>query len=73
MEELLPCPFCGDEDELTFGHDVRTDIGAVYCIHCGAEGPSASSQEEAARLWNRRIVYGVPKAFADAFDEEDEG
>ena len=33
---------------------VRTWLFAIMCNLCGAEGPRRSTQEEAARLWNRR-------------------
>lgn len=58
--DLLPCPFCGNDDvKLSY-------IGSpvvVFCQKCGGTGPGAYSPfeegntkwEKACTLWNRRI------------------
>ena len=47
---LQPCPFCN-------GTDVEIERAAflsyyVICHTCDAEGPSADTQQEAAKAWN---------------------
>lgn len=48
MTELLPCPFCGGEAELSY-------CGWVSCHNCGCDGPyTGDSPDEAAAAWNTR-------------------
>lgn len=55
--ELLPCPFCGGTDT-----DPSFAMGAGHqnagCMTCAACGPSAQSDDEAVKLWNRRVSHG---------------
>jgi len=50
------CPFCGDDDPLVQADSSggRVDY-YVECGSCRAQGPVASSDEEAIRLWNRNV------------------
>ena len=55
----LRCPFCGDPDmvSITERAGPESEHGASYiaeCQGCGAEGPSGSTQLEAAIAWNKR-------------------
>lgn len=65
LPDPLPCPFCGSRD---FGGIVDTGTPDrtfhVACDGCGADGPSAVSQLEAAEEWN--------KAHRSATEEEPE-
>ena len=52
---LLPCPFCGAEATIAKG--IREDYsGACTILSCRAEGPVASTQEQAASKWNERTM-----------------
>ncbi len=53
MEELKPCPFCGN-----FIHTIE-QVGDelvvwIKCKTCGATGPASSSKQQAIDAWNRR-------------------
>lgn len=55
--ELLPCPFCGDEDvEVLPGPSVGgTCLYMAVCHACGAEGPyTVKGERHALKLWNDR-------------------
>lgn len=47
FEELLPCPFCGDDLQQVMDDCVR-------CSGCDTEGPLGCSSKEGMILWNRR-------------------
>ena len=64
MNELLPCPFCGNDDPCpgivkTHGDHIRT--AHVYCDVCFAVGPKAFLDESMDPVahsvceWNNRI------------------
>ena len=44
-DELMPCPFCGDDDVSYVSRDV-----GVVCNGCGATGP----HDQPAAVWNQR-------------------
>ena len=48
---LKPCPFCCETEHL----EQMSDCGDRYieCLECGARGPVADSEAEAAEFWNR--------------------
>jgi len=58
--ELKPCPFCGAQEEVSFGisHSNLFDETRVHhhaeCESCGVMGPSCDTTEEALIGWNRR-------------------
>ena len=65
-EELLYCPFCGDEEpRVTMatqydrqGNPIKgTDTFAVVCSYCGATGAWRDSEEAAIQQWNRRVKH----------------
>jgi Lar family restriction alleviation protein len=60
-QELLPCPFCGDEAELGNGADCYGH-GYYYigCPRCGARGPSYYDMNEAPPAWNTRHQSTAP-------------
>ena len=61
MDELKPCPFCGNKD-ISHELDVkrmqgsRTVIFQIRCTRCGIElvELGASCVDRAIRKWNRR-------------------
>jgi Lar family restriction alleviation protein len=52
IEHAKWCPFCGNEDTLTYKTYGDT-VMAVAC-DCGGEGPGAGSPAMAVALWNTR-------------------
>jgi hypothetical protein len=58
--KLLPCPFCGAE-----GENGHTAVWWVSCVECGADGPTADTEGEAAVAWNTR---GERKALQNIVD-----
>lgn len=53
MSTNEPCPFCGA------GDDMLTPTGApgtraIYCISCGAQGPTERTTALAWSSWNER-------------------
>lgn len=55
MADLLPCPFCGGEAQLSEGISYY-----VFCPDCGAEGPwDDDSRDKAINGWNARpLIMG---------------
>ncbi len=58
---LQPCPFCGDDVPVVInGEDENGDLVTsdtdwrIKCCICGAIGPSRSTPEDAALMWNVR-------------------
>lgn len=45
--DLMPCPFCGDTNNL------RTGLIDVICQNCWAIGPTS---DEPVKAWNKRIT-----------------
>ena len=68
MDDLKPCPFCGGEarpNSVQYARDSeiaklngRADFYGVNCVSCGADTRGllgASTPEQAAERWNRRV------------------
>lgn len=61
-----PCPYCGEENDvqaielavLPAGDNPRAYQSDFFvgCAKCGALGPPAASETEAAENWNRRAA-----------------
>lgn len=67
MIELLPCPFCGnndiDNDEGLFHHPAHGCVIETWEIRCGKPGCAsieAETQEECIRMWNTRAAIADP-------------
>lgn len=45
MDELSPCPFCGESD--VFVERIELNSCAVKCNRCGAYGPECETENEA--------------------------
>ena len=60
MSDLIPCPFCGDDDPEVIQSTIPNINGgfkrAAYCNGCFCEGPPADSDEDAAARWNMRAA-----------------
>ena len=59
-EELKECPFCGGSDVQMFD---QQGIAWVACSVCSTDGPTASTAEDAATVWNHRSIpplIGLP-------------
>lgn len=53
--EIKPCPFCGEMDELCVLPDKQ--FFSVNCEVCGTIGPAGQTEDIAIELWNRRGNY----------------
>ena len=64
MEELKPCPFCGNKNPslerqawnvpTDDGGDLWVDMWRVVCIQCAASSCSYKTADLAIEAWNRR-------------------
>lgn len=56
IEELKPCPFCGEETDINIAilSGDTNDTYYAVCGVCGAEGPAGFDAKGAAFLWNKR-------------------
>lgn len=52
--DLLPCPFCGQCEELDLMRCPEGCSVYISCATCGADGPIKPSPEEAVAHWNGR-------------------
>lgn len=49
---LVPCPWCNGNKKKETNH---SQVGFwVFCIECGADGPTAGNEYEARLAWNTR-------------------
>jgi Lar family restriction alleviation protein len=53
-DELSPCPFCGEPEELKIQGNSEWDVYYVICISCGARANEGVSKAIAIENWNRR-------------------
>ena len=63
MEELKPCPFCGEAENIDYGTYYGTLKGFDYvqCQNCGAEVREWHNNDKtiwALDVWNRRADDG---------------
>lgn len=61
MDELKPCPFCGQTDLVTW-HDPKTTLHPwfrIECDNCGCHGPGTDQGTHRAQ-WNRRSTDTTP-------------
>jgi len=57
MDDILPCPFCGESDLLqieTLSKTKEERLCKVICYRCDSNGPIGLTREEARLLWNHR-------------------
>ena len=61
MDELKPCPFCGDVPEISAWHDAEFKLWnvTIKCVECECEMDDIASDHERAYIkvlsrWNRR-------------------
>lgn len=52
--DLIPCPFCCDDDPRIERDSDRSQTFFGYCDICESYGPIASTIQDAARKWNER-------------------
>lgn len=52
MEELKPCPFCGENNNVC-DRWLGSNSYDVWCVHCSAS-INGNSREEAIIKWNTR-------------------
>lgn len=52
MSEVMPCPFCGDDDLL--GTSNGQECYYIECNGCGCSGPAMSNVSDATTAWNTR-------------------
>lgn len=68
MEKLLPCPFCAEVPKSPDVDPLMEKDSGVYvrlsCVKCRANGPYATTVEDAAKLWNRRSLDNLLDSFA---------
>lgn len=60
---LLPCPFCGEDEMSFYGYGLSSDEKDVYiqCNTCTTTGPNGDSIESAVLQWNTRIKISKPR------------
>lgn len=64
MKDHKPCPFCGGEVEIYRYIVEQTESETIWnycvsCYECDATGPSAYTEEEAWKAWDRRVEDGT--------------
>lgn len=56
-DKLLPCPFCGQREDLVFEEDnIHKTLITVCCNSCGCSIGYCGDREEAANIWNTRFI-----------------
>jgi len=53
MRELMPCPFCGDDNPQEVIEGENGDC-LIQCRLCQARGPICAELGNARKTWNRR-------------------
>lgn len=54
MEELKPCPFCGENIYFSIIENKPTKEYWVFCCNCETCGPIKITKKEAISAWNKR-------------------
>ena len=74
MNDLKPCPFCGDKPEMEWvqHNSVKPDTVLTYCCYISIE---SSTEEKAIKAWNTRppTVEEVEADFYKASEKIMEG
>ena len=52
---LLPCPFCGEENDVAL-EATRQGMVRVYCNNCGCSGYETDDRNQAVASWNQRVA-----------------
>jgi len=52
--KLLPCPFCGENEQEVIDNWLGSHVTHIRCEYCGALGPPADTRLGAKKEWNRR-------------------
>jgi len=68
-KELLPCPFCGQVNEIVTTPYYLHGAYTTECQSCEAEGPAKSTRNEARQAWNTRANKAVPDEVLSKLDE----
>jgi len=51
-----PCPFCGIKNDFSEIFNIKgSDEFHVICTNCSSAGPYGETEQEAIKLWNKRI------------------
>lgn len=73
MEEMRPCPFCGNPSVDLAQMPLRKGWLTVQCGRCESSGPWRTEEAAAVASWNARptdaSLLGALVALADAFHE----
>lgn len=71
---FLRCPFCGSGDVLSVGFSNK-ELTAyrVYCLNCGAKGPSLCDNDKAIESWNNRVATAPKHHPAEVCTGKDRG
>ncbi len=64
MDELKPCPFCGETESLIIDDEWTIPAFAIECCECGASTITFDTKEEAIEAWNRRACECANNAVA---------
>jgi Lar family restriction alleviation protein len=63
MNELKPCPFCGEDNPIM--QVDKEEYSLTYCVqcwHCDCRTDDYPNEEEAIERWNRRADNGTTLA-----------
>jgi Lar family restriction alleviation protein len=75
IEELLPCPFCGNSDYLCVSNGIFNSGQKTYYVECpecaACSGSFLLSQDEAIKAWNTRAMQPYVKELVEALSMVD--
>jgi len=54
--KLLPCPFCGENEQEIWYHKIHEwdEQVSIRCEHCGVIGEPCNTRQQAREAWNTR-------------------